>query len=157
MSFHDLEMLEAAFESARKQAAATELPEDQARIAQFMTVLASGYLEVACKTVLSAYTERNVADPCVARVVDKRLERPMNPSVGNIANLVRDFDEERAKALRESAAGGIAEQIGIMVGRRNRIAHGYPQDVKLTSVTTQFEAAKKLARKLAALFGVEGL
>lgn len=157
MIIRDLERIETAFESARQHAAATEPPADQARIAQFMTVLASGYLEVACRAVLSVYTERNVVDPRVAGFVGKRLRRTRNPTVGNIADLVRDFDEERAKELTRFASGDVSERIGAMVKGRNRIAHGEPQNVELATVTTQFEAAKELARKLAALFDVEGL
>ena len=156
MSSRDLEGIQKAFESASKHATATEPPEDQARIAQFMVVLASGYLEVACRTVLSVYAERN-ADPRVAGFVGKQLRRTRNPTVGNIADLVRDFDEERAKELTRFASGDVSERSGAMVKGRNRIAHGEPQNVELATVTTQFEAAKELARKLAALFDVEGL
>ncbi len=156
MISRDLEGIQRAFESAREHAAATEPLADRARIAQFMTVLASGYLEVACRTVLSVYAERN-ADPRVAGFVGKRLRRTRNPTVGNIADLVRDFDEERAGELSRFASDDVSDRIGAMVAQRNRIAHGDPQNVELATVTTQFRAARKLARKLAALFDVEGL
>ena len=156
MSSRDLEGIQKAFESASEHATATEPSEDRARIAQFMVILASGYLEVACRTVLSVYAERN-ADPRVAGFVGKQLRRTRSPTVGNIAGLVRDFDEERASELSRFASGDVSDRIGAMVAQRNRIAHGDPQNVELATVTTQFKAAQKLAQKLAALFDVEGL
>lgn len=86
MSFRDSHRLENAINSARNEAPKLS-DENQAWLAQLMTVLASGYLEATCREVLKTYAEQR-ADPSVARYVSANLERFNSPKIENILTLV---------------------------------------------------------------------
>lgn len=103
MSIGDSQRLENAILSARDAARALSA-ENQARLAQLMTVWASGYLEAMCRDVLRAYAEQR-ADPGVARFVSHSLTRSRSPRMENIVELVRSFDKNRASELENFAEG----------------------------------------------------
>lgn len=150
MSFGDSQYLENAILSARN--AARDLSaENQARLAQLMTVWACGYLEVTCRDVLRAYAEQR-ADPSVARFVSHSLTRSRSPRMENIVGLVRLFDKNRANELENFAEGAIKESVNSIVGLRNQIAHGRPTDISVGRIGSYFDRAKKFAKKLEALF-----
>ena len=116
-----------------------------------MTVWASGYLEATCRDVLRTYAEQR-AEPSVARFVSLNLDRFSSPKMGNIIDLVRSFDKNRADELEKFADDGVKESVNSIVGLRNNIAHGRPTDVSVGRVVQYFEDAKKLAGKLKDLF-----
>ena len=163
MIIRDLERIETAFESAREHAAATGQPADQARITQGAisesAVLASRYLEGA---------NAGSAGVSPARLAPKAAMRcdppsPAAPATPLRRTRIRAGGDARATQAFAPSMSERAELPKLrptytrFANRANRIAHGYPQSVELATVTTQFKAAKKLARKLAALFDVEGL
>ena len=80
MSFRDSHLLENAINSARNEARDLSY-ENQARLAQLMTVWASGYLEATCRDVLRTYAEQR-AEPSVARFVSLNLDRFSSPKMG---------------------------------------------------------------------------
>ena len=148
--FGDSHRLEAAIDSAR--ADAHELSnENQSRLAQLMTIWASGYLEATCREVLRAYA-RHRSDPSVLRFVSRNLERFRSPTMDNVLNLIRSFDEDRARQLEDFASGRIKESVNGMVAQRHRIAHGRSTDTTIARVSQQFEDARKMANKLKTLF-----
>ena len=150
MSFGDSRSLEDTILSARHAAQALS-DENQARLAQLMTVWASGYLEATCRDVLRAYAERR-ADPSVARFVSHQLDRFSNPKMEKIVDLVRSFDKNRANELDEFAEGAIKESVNSIVGLRNQIAHGRQTDISVGRIGSHFDHAREFARKLEALF-----
>ena len=154
MRFGDSHRLEAAIVSARAEA--RELSnENRSRLAQLMTIWASGYLETTCREVLRAYAEQH-ADPKVLRFVSQNLERFGNPNMERILNLVRSCDKDSASQLEGYARGSIKESVNGMVAQRHRIAHGRSTDTTIARVSEQFEDAKKLANKLKSLLQQDG-
>lgn len=148
--FGDSHRLKAAIDSAR--ADANQLSsENQSRLAQLMTIWASGYLEATCREVLRDYA-RYRSDPSVQRFVSRNLDRFRNPTMDNVVNLIRSFDEIRARQLEEFARGSIKESVNGMVAQRHRIAHGRSTDTTIARVSQQFEDARKIANKLKILF-----
>ena len=148
--FGDSHRLKAAIDSAR--ATAHQLSsENQSRLAQLMTIWASGYLEATCREVLRAYA-RQRSDPSVLRYVSRNLERFRNPNMDNILNLIRSFDEDSARQLEDFASGSIKESVNGIVAQRHRIAHGRSTDTTIARVNQQFDDARKFTNKLKALF-----
>ena len=150
MRFRESHRLENAINSARDEARNLS-DENQARLAQLMTVWASGYLEATCRDVLRTYADRR-ADSSVVRFVSRNLDRFNSPKMGNIIGLVRSFDEGRATELERFVEGRIKESVNSLVGVRNQIAHGRSTDITVGRIVQQFEDAKKLAGKLEDLF-----
>jgi len=131
---------------------ASELPiENQSRLAQLMTIWASGYLEATCREVLRDHA-RYRSDPSVQRFVSRNLERFRNPTMNNVVNLIRSFDETRARQLEDFASGSIKDSVNGMVVQRHRIAHGRSTDTTIARVSQQFEDTRKIANKLKTLF-----
>lgn len=159
MSFRDAQTLESAIDSTYKEALRLadenqfRADENQSRLVQLMTIWVSGYLEVTCRDVLLTYTERN-SDEAVARFVSQNLQRMRSPNAEQILNLVRSFDEDRAKELKEFFHGRIKESVDGVVALRNKIAHGGTADTTIANVKTQFDDSKQLAAKLKELFAV---
>ena len=151
MSPRDSRRLEAAIESAREGAHELSL-ENQSRLAQIMTIWASGYLEATCREVLGDYSARR-ANPAVARYVSRNLERFANPNVERIVDLVRSFNDDYARELEDFARGEIKEGINGMIALRNQIAHGRSTDTTIARVSQQFSHARTLANKLKSRFG----
>ena len=154
MRFGDSHRLEAAIVSAREEARELSI-ENRSRLAQLMTIWASGYLETTCREVLRAYAEQN-ADPKVLRFVSQNLGRFSNPNMERILNLVRSFDKDSASQLEDYARGSIKESVNGMVAQRHRIAHGRSTDTTIARISEQFEDAKKLANKLKSLLQQDG-
>ena len=148
MSFRDSQRLETAIDSARDEAASPRLSEEnKARLAQLMTIWASGYLEAACRDAVLAYTKRR-AHPTVVNFVSRSLNRFQNPKMENILALVRGIDGGIADDLGDYADGSIRESVNSIVGIRHRVAHGHSANISVGRVTQYFEDAKKLARKM---------
>ena len=148
MSFRDSKRLETAIDSARDEAASPQLSEEnKARLAQLMTVWASGYLEAVCRDAVLAYT-KNRAHPTVVNFVSRSLSRFQNPRMENILTLVRGIDGDIADDLGNYADDSIKESVNSIVGIRHRIAHGHSANISVGQVTQYFEDAKKLARKM---------
>ena len=148
MSFRDSKRLETAIDSARDEAASPQLSEEnRARLAQLMTVWASGYLEAVCRDAVLAYTE-NRAHPTVVNFVSRSLNRFQNPRMENILTLVRGIDGNIADDLGNYADGSIKESVSSIVGMRHLIAHGRSANISVGQVTQYFEDAKRLARKM---------
>ena len=117
-----------------------------------MTIWVSGYLEVTCRDVLSTYAE-STSDASVARFVGQKMQRFYNPRTREILRLVKSFDEDRARKLKQFIdREELRESVDSVVTLRNRIAHGVSVDTTIANVKIQFEASKRLAGKLKELF-----
>ena len=148
MSFRDSKRLETAIDSARDEAASPRLSEEnKARLAQLMTVWASGYLEAVCRDAVLAYTKRR-AHLTVVNFVSRNLNRFQNPKMENILTLVRGIDGGIADDLGDYADGSIRESVNSIVSIRHLIAHGRSANISVGRVTQYFEDARKLARKM---------
>ena len=152
MSVRDARTLEISIDSTYREALGLA-DENQSRLAQLMTIWVSGYLEITCRDVLLAYTERT-SDKAVTRFVDQNLQRMRSPNTQEILNLVRSFDKDRAEELKEFFQGSIKESVDGVVALRNQIAHGGPANTTIANVKKQFDDSRKLATKLKELFAV---
>ena len=141
--------LESAFLQA--EAACADLyDENQARMAQLMTIWASGYLEVVCQETLLRYTTERSAPP-VARYVRNRLDRFWNPNMERIAQLVGKFDKDKESTLRAWATGPVAVSVNSIHDLRNQIAHGRLPNVSVARIVGHFHNARRLSNRLANL------
>lgn len=148
MSFKETKQLENAIDAARSEANLRQLSdENKARLAQLMTVWASGYLEATCREVLLAYTKKR-AQPNIVNFVSQKLSRTPSPKMENILQLIQEFDLSAANELKSFTDDSIKDSVNSIVGLRNRIVHGQSQDVSVGRITQYFDNAKKLARKM---------
>ena len=151
MSVRDTQTLEIAIEEARRDSRSLS-EENQARLAQLITVWICGYLEVTCRDVLLSYVELH-SDASVARFASQNLRRIRNPSTEGILDLVKSFDENRAEVLNNFIQGRVAESINSVVKSRQGIAHGRPVGgLTIEQVWDQFNDSRKLAAKMRELF-----
>jgi len=148
--FGDSRRLEAEIRAACEEAKERSMA-NQSRLAQLVTILASGYLEATCREVLTSYAEKH-AEAKTFRFVSRNLERFTNPRMQRIIEPVGSFDKDSAKQLEAFASDGIKESVDGIVTQRNSIAHGRRTDTTLVNVSRQFDDARRLAGKLNSLF-----
>lgn len=148
MEHGDTRRLRRAFDSAAL--ACRKLREDQdedrARLAQPMTIWASGYLEASCRQIVVRYAERRSA-PGVVRLVNRQMQRFTNPKMDRILGLVRSFEREKADALEAFAGGEITESVNSIVGIRNDLAHGRRASVSVSQIVRHFERARRMTAR----------
>ena len=148
MSFQDSRRLETAIDSARNDAASSQLSEEnKAWLAQLMTIWASGYLEAMCRDAVLEYTRKR-ANPKIVNFVRWRLERLPNPKMKMILNLVQKLDSDVADDLRDFVDESISESVNSIVGLRNRIAHGRSATISIGRIAEYFDNARRFARKM---------
>ena len=144
------EKLESAFSRAEARCADLR-DEDQARMAQLMTIWASGYLEVVCQETLTNFAQKRSV-PEVAQYVRSQLRWFQNPNMDRITRLVGEFDRGKAESLRTWAEGPVAESVNSIRNLRNQIAHGRLPGVSVVGIVGHFRNARKLANRLVTLF-----
>ena len=153
MSFRDRRRLEfaidAAFEDCNSQEMATVA---LSRLAQLITVWASGYLESACREVVLAYTAKR-ADENVVNYVSHTLDRFTNPSMDKIFRLLGAVDQDATDELQDFADGSVEASVNSIVSNRHRIAHGRSTQITMVQVKIYYNDARRLARKMRELFG----
>ena len=133
---------------AKAQRACADLSRGlQAPIAQIMVIWASGYLESACRDLVSRYVKRG-ASPGVANYVVDQLDRFRNPRMERILRLVRLFEPEKAADLAEFSRGAVSTSVNTIVGVRNRLAHGRPEPVTVPEISGHFRAVRGFAHRL---------
>lgn len=138
--------LRKAFESAA-QACGRLDEDDQARLAALMAIWASGYIEAACREIVSNYAERRAA-PGVVRLVNRQMQRFTNPKMGRILDLMDGFEPEKADELRAFADEEITESVNSIVGIRNDLAHGRRASVSVGRIVRHFERARRMTARL---------
>lgn len=154
MSFKDSRRLETTIVSIREEARELSIA-TQSKLAQLMTILASGYLEAMCRELLLDYVKQH-ADEKVYRFADRSLKRFTNPNMERIIRLVESFDKDSARELTEFTREGdgvrIRESVNGIVAQRNIIAHGRLSNTTIANIDQQFQDAKRLTDKLRRLF-----
>lgn len=123
----------------------------KAEVARFACVLASAYIEVACKEILEEHANAR-ADPGVRRYVASQLHFFQNASVEKILQLAGHFDPVRRATLEEKVSDRVKDSVGSINGNRNNIAHGDDSGITLGSLKTYYTDAKQLMKELEALF-----
>ena len=146
MEHGDARRLREAFESAARACANLE-EENQARLAELMAIRASGYLEAACRQIVSGYAKRRAA-PGVVRLVNRQMHRFTNPKMGRILDLVAGFEREKADELRAFVDDEITESVNSIVGIRNDLAHGRSATVSVGQIVRHFERARRMMARL---------
>lgn len=152
MKFRESQQLESAIDSVFEDANAAVLSAATiARLAQLVTVWASGYLEATCREVIIDYT-RGRADPTIVNYVSRTLQRFHNPNWENLYGLMRNLDEIAAEKLMRFADGQIKASVNSIVTNRHRIAHGRSTQMSMAQVKGYFGDARQLAQKMRQLF-----
>ena len=122
------------------------------RLAQLITVWASGYLESACREVVLAYTTKR-ADESVVNYVSHTLDRFANPSMDKIVRLLGAVDQDATDELKDFADGSVEASVDSIVSNRHRIAHGRSTQITMVQIRMYYSDARGLARKMRELFG----
>lgn len=140
--------LEAAIDSVFRDCQSTEVSSVMlGRLAQHVTVLASGYLESTCREVVVAYTAKR-ADQNVVNYVSNTVRHFSNPKMGKILDLVGNVDTNAMDELQEFTAGKIRASVNSIVSNRHRIAHGRSSQITMSQIRSYYEDAQRLARKI---------
>lgn len=124
--------------------------EVQASLARYACILASSYLEVAFREVVSAYCASRANDN-VRRYVDFTLRTFRNPNMENILQLVGRFDLVYRESLAEKSAGRLKDSVDSISANRNNIAHGRSSGISLGQVKSYFEDARTVVSKASAI------
>ena len=151
MSFVERARLESKISYLYNEASRLEDDRLKAELAKFICVLASGHLEIACRQILTNYTMAR-SHPNVARYVQRRLDKFLNPKVGKIINLIQDFDPDKSNQLQTFLDGRLGASIDSIVSNRNNIAHGRDVGIGLVTIKGYHDDARKAVGKLEALF-----
>lgn len=107
------------FDTAR----GVENDELRAELTKYLCVLASGFLEVSCRHILSGYSQKR-SSPEIDRFVRSRLSYFRSPTSGNIKQLLSAFDPGCAERWREGLDDEQADALDSIVSNRHLIAHG---------------------------------
>ena len=152
MTYSDRARLESSINQAYELVTTQEVSvQNQAWIAQIMTIWVSGYIEATCKDILNEFS-KNGSNPKVFNYVNWHLNRFQNPKMERILELVSQFDDDLAIVLREFSDGPIKESVNSVVGVRHRIAHGNSANISVGRIMGYFKYVKRLANKLEELF-----
>lgn len=153
MSYGESERLETAIRRLTEDAQSSELSdENRARLALLMTVWASGYLEVECRDIVTAYVKQR-AQPNVVNYVARQLNRFNNPKVDRILELVGGFDREAEEELKRFADGKLKESVNSIIGLRNQIAHGRSTPISMARITEYYEDARTFTKEIRRVLG----
>ena len=152
MSFRDSARLESAIASVLEDSSELDLSAATlARLAQLVTVWASGYLEATCREVVLDYTKKR-ADDSVVNYVSRTLDRFHNPRFEKILDLLRGLDEDSADLIMRFADGQIKVSVNSIVANRHRIAHGKSTQISMAQVLGYYGDAQRLARRMKEVF-----
>jgi hypothetical protein len=125
--------------------ASGESPQVSAALNRFLVVRVCGFLEQMIEESVKAYITSK-ADPRVASHASAIFARGMNPTPGNIIDMVRRFDPAWAvelTSLLEADDSRLHRQLAFLVDRRNKIAHGLSESLS-TAKALQLETDVQL-------------
>lgn len=114
-----------------------------ADFARYLSVLLSGFIEVAVTELAAEYC-RNRSVPEVARYAGRQLQRPQNLNSQRLMELVEAFDKGWRDELEQFLEGERKEAIDAVVNLRNRVAHGDSVTVTYRTVSEYFSAVKEV-------------
>ena len=139
-----------AFDTHRSLVAkpAPEQPDEVGMaLARFLVVRACGYLEAVTEECVSSYTVSR-ASPQVARYAKSWLGKGRNPSPKNMIDLAARFDQSWAEDLAVLLAADddlVKRELGLLVDRRNKIAHGAGENITARKALDFADVAIRLA------------
>lgn len=152
MSFRDRMRLESAINSVFQDCDSREMGAvTLGRLAQLVTVWASGYLESACREIVLGYAGRR-ADENVVNYISRTLDKFSNPKMHKILELLHAVDHDATDELRLFADGRIEASVNSIVSNRHRIAHGRSSQITMVQVKGYYEDARRLTKKMKELF-----
>lgn len=121
--------------------------DDQIWLTRFLVVRACGYLEQAVHETVVAHLEFH-SYGTVKSFTLSWLERSRNPSVDNLLTLLGRLDHNMQSEFQELlAANGnhLAQNLALLVGRRNQIAHGENEGMATQAALTLVDVTKEIA------------
>jgi len=133
---------------ARLIAHAKALDDDEtkAEVAKYVCILASGYVEAACREFMDAYTATRAA-PEILRYVKGKMERFNNPNKERILGLLNSLDPVLAGRAAVEMDDEL-DAIGSIMGHRHQLVHGRNSGISLVQVMDYYQRARTLFSKL---------
>lgn len=113
----------------------------RAHLAQHICVVASGAIEVACRSILSTYVDK-AGCPRSSRYIRSQLGSFQNPKPQKIEDLIMAFDPTWKKQLDPHFDEEVKSAIGSIVSHRNNISHGKTSTVTLGQLKPWLAKAK---------------
>jgi hypothetical protein len=122
-------------------------PEIQSWLSRLLVIRSCGYLEQVVTEVFRDYV-RNKSGGLVRSFAHSWLERSRNPSPDNLTELVGRFDSSICNeftAMLDGDDGRLRREVGFLVDRRNRIAHGLSEGITQSKALQLKDIACELA------------
>lgn len=119
-----------------KHCATEDSDEKRAELARHACVLASGYVEVCCRDIISSQ-----ASPAVCRYIQSQLQFFQNPNMENILQLIGSFDPGLRANVEDSLDPRHKDAIDSIVANKNSIAHGRNVGISYVHIKNYIEAA----------------
>lgn len=122
-------------------------PEVLSWLSRILVVRSCGYLEQVTVEVCRSYIGQR-SGGLVRTFAQSWLERSRNPTPLNLEELVGRFDAticDEFKALLDADDGRLRREVGFLVDRRNKIAHGISESVNRSKALQLKSIACELA------------
>jgi len=128
-------------------------PEIQAHFARYLCVLASGFLEVSVRSILTEYSKSR-AVPEIANFVEESLDEFQNPKMQKILDWLRCFSAVWADEVERKTNGQLKDSVDSIVANRHQIAHGASVGVTPARVRAFYEDAVKVVEMIEGVLGM---
>lgn len=125
--------------------------ETVARLAEYLVVRLSGFIEVSIRAILSDYVAHSAKKQEVAAFVESRLGKDYNLNEERIRQIVGSFSPEWAQKTRESLSGPLKESIDSVVSVRNALVHGDQVSVSLKTAIDDYHYVLVAMQNVAAI------
>ena len=109
----------------------------------YLCVRTSGYVESSVKTILIEHVRSTSSNIRTFNYVSAKLER-MSPRLQIIESLLKQFDEQWSRNLKNSITRDQRESLDAIVDNRNEIAHGVDVDMSLLVLERYFGHAREV-------------
>jgi len=122
-------------------------PEIQSWLCRILVVRSCGYLEQVTLEVCRSYIAQK-SGGLVRTFAQSWLERSRNPTPVNLEELVGRFDAlicDEFKVMLDADDGRLRREVGFLVDRRNKIAHGISESVNRSKALQLKSIACELA------------
>lgn len=116
-------------------------------LCRFLVVRSCGYLENSTVEICRAYVRARSGGP-VRSFAHSWLERSGNPNPEYLKTLVGRFDaamSEEFEQFIEGSDGRLKREVGFLVDRRNKIAHGMSEGINRTKAVQLKDVACEVA------------
>lgn len=142
MSWKERQAIELRISWLVKHGNATNDDDLKANLSRFICVLASGYLEAACRDIFGKYVERR-SNVSVHRFVMIKLKRYQNLNAEKLLQLASAFNTEARERIERVVRPDWKDAVDSIVANRHNIVHGRDSGVSLVVVQNYFERAKR--------------